>query len=58
MIVAAEVRPERRPEIPAVVHIDGSARPQAVDHPVEAIQTYLDSDIDALAIGSYLIIRD
>jgi len=31
MIVAAEVRPEVRARIPAVVHIDGSARPQAVE---------------------------
>lgn len=31
MIVAAQVKPEWRREIPAVVHIDGSARPQAVD---------------------------
>ncbi len=30
MIVAASVRPARRAEIPAVVHVDGSARPQAV----------------------------
>ncbi|MEU4768123.1 carbamoyltransferase C-terminal domain-containing protein [Actinosynnema sp. NPDC023794] len=31
MIVAAEVRPEVRPAVPAVVHVDGSARPQVVD---------------------------
>jgi predicted NodU family carbamoyl transferase len=31
MIVAATVRPEVRPQIPAIVHIDGSARPHAVD---------------------------
>lgn len=31
MIMAAQVRPEVRPHIPAVVHIDGSARPQAVE---------------------------
>ncbi|MFG2472590.1 carbamoyltransferase [Streptomyces canus] len=30
MIVAAQVRPEVRRRIPAVVHVDGSARPQAV----------------------------
>jgi len=30
MIVAAHVHPGRRHEIPAVVHVDGSARPQAV----------------------------
>ncbi|MGQ0577057.1 MAG: carbamoyltransferase family protein [Pseudonocardia sp.] len=31
MIVAARVRPEVRQLVPAVVHVDGSARPQAVD---------------------------
>jgi len=30
MIVASQVRPEMRTIIPAVVHVDGSARPQAV----------------------------
>jgi carbamoyltransferase len=31
MLVAAEALPEVRHRIPAVVHVDGSARPQAVD---------------------------
>ncbi|MEV5778937.1 carbamoyltransferase C-terminal domain-containing protein [Streptomyces antimycoticus] len=31
MIVAAQVRPEMRAVVPAVVHVDGSARPQIVD---------------------------
>ncbi|MFY1691155.1 carbamoyltransferase [Plantactinospora sp. WMMB782] len=31
MIMAAQVRPEVRSRIPAVVHVDGSARPQAVE---------------------------
>ena len=30
MIVATEVRPEKRRAVPAVVHVDGSARPQSV----------------------------
>jgi len=94
MIVAAEVRPEVRARIPAVVHIDGSARPQAVEpddqplfasllkafevetglpllvntsfntagmplvnRPEESIETFLATDIDLLAIGSYLVAR-
>ena len=32
MIVAGSVRPERRSQIPAVVHVDGSARAQAVSN--------------------------
>jgi carbamoyltransferase len=31
MILTAQVRPERRAEIPAVTHVDGSARPQTVE---------------------------
>jgi carbamoyltransferase len=31
MITAYTVRPERRSEIPAVVHVDGTARPQIVE---------------------------
>lgn len=94
MIIAAQVRPERRSQVPAVVHIDGSARPHAVNtddqpffasllqafaretgvpmlvntsfntagmplvnQPEEAIQVFLDRDIDLLAIGSYLVGR-
>jgi carbamoyltransferase len=30
MLFATRVRPEKRPAIPAVVHVDGSARPQTV----------------------------
>lgn len=94
MIVAARVRPEVRAEIPAVVHIDGSARPQAVDSddqplfaalldafmvetglpllvntsfntagmplvnsPEDSVDTYLNTDVDLLAIGSHLVSR-
>jgi carbamoyltransferase len=94
MIIAATVRPEVRSQIPAVVHIDGSARPQAVDpddHPLyasllaafeaetglpilvntsfntasvplvnrpeESIETFLSTDIDVLAIGSFVVSR-
>lgn len=92
MIIAAQVRPEVRAQIPAVVHIDGSARPQAVDpaeqplfaslleafavetglpllvntsfntagmplvnRPEESVGAYLDTDIDLLAIGPFLV---
>lgn len=94
MIMAAMVRPEVRAKLPAVVHIDGSARPQAVepgDNPVfarlidafaletglpvlvntsfntvgvpivnspdEAIATFLDTDLDVLAIGDRFVTR-
>lgn len=94
MIMAATVRPEVRAEIPAVVHIDGSARPQAVqpadnplfaqlleavavetglplvvntsfntagmplvNDPQQAIAVFLDTDLDVLAIGGYLVQR-
>lgn len=94
MIVAVNARPEVRHEIPAVVHIDGSARPQTVDphdqplfasvlsafeaetgvplvvntsfntagmplvnRPRESIQTFLNTDMDVLAIGSFIVSR-
>ena len=37
MIVAGRVKPERQHEIPAVVHVDGSARPQLVDRKSNAV---------------------
>lgn len=92
MIVAAEVRSERRAEIPAVVHVDGSARPQAVDPDVQplfalllqsfeietgipmvvntslntagvplansaqdSVRIFLETEVDELAIGSFLV---
>jgi carbamoyltransferase len=94
MIVAATVRPEVRPRIPAVVHVDGSARPQVVrssdnpryallleefdrltgvpvivntslnqkgapivNAPSEALDFLFSREIDALAIGDYLVTR-
>ncbi|GAA5089278.1 carbamoyltransferase family protein [Nocardia iowensis] len=94
MIMAASVREEVRSQIPAVVHIDGSARPQVVDEadqpryaallrafetetgipvlvntsyntagmplvnrPEESIDVFMNTDLDALAIGSYLVTR-
>jgi carbamoyltransferase len=94
MIMAATVRPEARRQIPAVVHVDGSARPQVVDPahnpqfarlleefdaqagvpivvnsslnlagdpivnaPGDTIECFLRSDIDALAIGAFLVTK-
>lgn len=37
MIVAAQVRPEVRHLVPAIVHVDGSARPQAVSRSVNPV---------------------
>jgi predicted NodU family carbamoyl transferase len=34
MILSAQVRPEKRSLIPSVTHLDGSARPQTVEHEV------------------------
>lgn len=95
MIVAARVKPEARHLIPAVVHVDGSARPQAVSgttnpkyaglireferisgipvlvntslnvaeeplcsSPQDTVRTFIECGADALAIGSYLAVRD
>jgi len=95
MIMAAEVRAEARSQIPAVVHVDGSTRPQAVNpahnplfgrlleefdalagvpivvntslnlagepivnSPHDTIECFLRSDIDSLAIGSYLVVKE
>lgn len=94
MIMAAKVRSEARSQIPAVVHVDGSARPQVVDPahnplfarlleefdaqagvpivvnsslnlagdpivsaPGDTIECFLGSDIDALAMGAFLVTR-
>jgi carbamoyltransferase len=37
MILTAQVRPEKRKVIPAVTHVDGSARPQTVEHDVNPL---------------------
>lgn len=92
MIVATRVRPEVRRVIPAVVHVDGTARPQAVarsahprywkllraferaggvpvlantsfnlgaepivNTPGEAIEDFLNTELDVLAIGDYFV---
>lgn len=94
MIIAARVREEVRSTVPAIVHVDGTARPQTVDprvqplfasllaafeqetglplvvntsfntagvplvnRPQEAIDTLLDTDLDVLAIGPFLVTR-
>jgi carbamoyltransferase len=92
MITSFDVRPEMRNAIPAVVHVDGTARPQTVrrdvnplyydlirefgamsGHPVilntsfnvkgepivcnprEALKCFIDTGLDALVMGRYLI---
>ena len=93
MTLAVPVRPERRNDIPAVTHVDGSARPQTVDKavnprywelldrfesytgvpvllntsyniqepivctPSEAVATFANSGIDALALGNHWVRR-
>jgi carbamoyltransferase len=37
MILTSQVKPERRSKIPAVTHVDGSARPQTVDKDVNPL---------------------
>ncbi|HEV2299747.1 MAG TPA: carbamoyltransferase [Candidatus Acidoferrales bacterium] len=37
MILTSQVRPEKRNEIPAVTHVDGSARPQTVEKSVNPL---------------------
>jgi carbamoyltransferase len=95
MLVAATVHPHQRRAIPAVVHVDGSSRPQAVTReanprfwrllneferlsgipvivntsfnvanepivcsPRDAVNDFLATEIDALAIGDALVLKD
>jgi len=37
MILTAQVRPEKRSVIPSVTHVDGSARPQTVEHEINPL---------------------
>ena len=37
MILTAQVRPEKRSVIPAVTHVDGSARPQTVEKEINPL---------------------
>jgi carbamoyltransferase len=48
MLMVYQIRPERRTEIPAVTHIDGSGRLQTVTREVNARYYQLISDFDAL----------
>ena len=94
MLLVAPVRPELTDRIPAVVHVDGTARLQTVhdatnpafaallrdfdaltgvpvllntsfnvnkepivETPADAVRTFLDSEIDALVLGPYLVER-
>jgi carbamoyltransferase len=44
MILTAQVRPEKRARIPAVTHVDGSARPQTVEASVNPLFHRLTSE--------------
>lgn len=48
MIVAQQANPERADRIPAVVHTDGSVRPQTVEREIEPLYHALISHFDAL----------
>lgn len=45
MILTAQVRPEKRGVIPAVTHVDGSARPQTVERDVNPLYWRLISEV-------------
>jgi carbamoyltransferase len=48
MVTVADVAERRRPEIPAVVHVDGSARPQTVSRETNARYWRLLSEFEAI----------
>lgn len=94
MLMAYRVKPEKRGEIPAAIHVDGTARVQTVSRendpffweiihrferltgvpvvvntsfnenepivctPQEAIECFLRTHLDALAMGNYLVVKD
>ena len=48
MLMVYQVRPERRAEVPAITHVDGSGRLQTVSPEVNARYYQLISDFDKL----------
>jgi carbamoyltransferase len=48
MILSAQVRPEKRSVIPSVTHVDGSARPQTVEHEVNPLYYRLIDEFGAV----------
>ena len=95
MLIVAEVKKDKKKEIPSVVHIDGTARVQSVrkeatpflynvisafdritgvpvilntsfnikgqpivETPQDAVECYKSTDIDCLAIGNWLLIKE
>jgi len=48
MILTAQVRPEKRSMIPSVTHVDGSARPQTVEHEVNPLYYRLIDEFGAV----------
>src|SRR5208282_2995528 len=45
MVLTAQVKPEKRAEIPSVTHVDGSARPQTVERGVNPLYWRLISEL-------------
>lgn len=95
MLLACDVHPQYREKLPAITHVDGTARVQAiekdtesfihgllksfesqtgfpillntsfnlagepiVEHPVDAIRTFLSSGLDVLVLENYICIKD